>query len=311
MKLSIIIPAYNSALTISRCLDSIIQSGETEYEIIVIDDGSTDSTYSILEEYNKKHENLKVYHIENSGVSAARNFGIKYAQGEYVSFVDSDDYVSEDYVNIILKHIKSNKDIYFFIGKVLSESYSKNNHQLVFVSHCNSMSEVKYNLIKGKSNVPWDKLYKREILIQNSIKFREDSSLGEDWIFAMDYFEKCKNFEIIQEALYFYCIQENSLSNKRMSEKMALDQIKLMDRILQFAGDGVETYTIILQLLTSCCSKLYKAGMSKTKIYTLFERKDWYDTIMYAEYFDMKSKVRVTLMKKKMIKLISRIFGNK
>lgn len=67
-------------MTISRCLDSIIQSGETEYEIIVIDDGSTDSTYSILEDYKKKYENLKVYHIENSGVSAARNFGIKYAQ---------------------------------------------------------------------------------------------------------------------------------------------------------------------------------------------------------------------------------------
>ena len=310
MKISIIIPVYNSAVTISRCLDSIIASGEREYEIILINDGSTDSTYSILEDYNKKYENLKVYHIENSGVSAARNLGIKYAQGEYISFVDSDDYVSENYVSTILEHIKSDKDIYFFSGKVLSENQSKNN-QLVFISLCNTMSEVKHNLIKGKSNVPWDKLYKRDILIQNNINFREDTSLGEDWIFAMDYFEKCKNFELIQEILYFYCIQENSLSNKRMSEKMALDQIKLMDRILQFAGDNVETYTMILQLLTSCCSKLYRAGMSKTKIYTLFERKDWYDTIIRAEYLDLKSKIRVILMKKKKIKLISRIFGNK
>lgn len=310
MKISIIIPVYNSAVTISRCLDSIIASGEREYEIILINDGSTDSTYSILEDYNKKYENLKVYHIENSGVSAARNLGIKYAQGEYISFVDSDDYVSENYVSTILEHIKSDKDIYFFSGKVLSENQSKNN-QLVFISLCNTMSEVKHNLIKGKSNVPWDKLYKRDILVQNNINFREDTSLGEDWIFAMDYFEKCKNFELIQEILYFYCIQENSLSNKRMSEKMALDQIKLMDRILQFAGDNVETYTMILQLLTSCCSKLYRAGMSKTKIYTLFERKDWYDTIILAEYLDLKSKIRVILMKKKKIKLISRIFGNK
>lgn len=310
MKISIIIPVYNSAVTISRCLDSIIASGEREYEIILINDGSTDSTYSILEDYNKKYENLKVYHIENSGVSAARNLGIKYAQGEYISFVDSDDYVSENYVSTILEHIKSDKDIYFFSGKVLSENQSKNN-QLVFISLCNTMSEVKHNLIKGKSNVPWDKLYKRDILVQNNINFREDTSLGEDWIFAMDYFEKCKNFELIQEILYFYCIQENSLSNKRMSEKMALDQIKLMDRILQFAGDNVETYTMILQLLTSCCSKLYRAGMSKTKIYTLFERKDWYDTIIRAEYLDLKSKIRVILMKKKKIKLISRIFGNK
>lgn len=310
MKLSIIIPVYNSAVTISRCLDSIIASGETEYEIIVINDGSTDSTYSILEDYNKKYENLKVYHIENSGVSAARNLGIKCAQGEYISFVDSDDYVSENYVSTILEHIQSDKDIYFFSGKVLSEYQSKKN-QLVFISPCNTMSEVKHNLIKGKSNVPWDKLYKRDILVQNNINFREDTSLGEDWIFAMDYFEKCKNFEVIQEILYFYCIQENSLSNKRMSEKMALDQIKLMERILQFAGDNVETYTMILQLLTSCCSKLYRAGMSKTKIYTLFERKDWYDTIIRAEYLDLKSKIRVILMKKKKIKLISRIFGNK
>lgn len=250
------------------------------------------------------------FHIENSGVSAARNLGIKCAQGEYISFVDSDDYVSENYVSTILEHIQSDKDIYFFSGKVLSEYQSKKN-QLVFISPCNTMSEVKHNLIKGKSNVPWDKLYKRDILVQNNINFREDTSLGEDWIFAMDYFEKCKNFEVIQEILYFYCIQENSLSNKRMSEKMALDQIKLMERILQFAGDNVETYTMILQLLTSCCSKLYRAGMSKTKIYTLFERKDWYDTIIRAEYLDLKSKIRVILMKKKKIKLISRIFGNK
>ena len=113
IRLSIIIPVYNSGKYLEKCISSIKRNKCEEYEIIIIDDGSNDGTSEICDKYSDEFQ-IKVIHQKNSGVSNARNRGLKLARGEYITFVDSDDYVSPDYVGTIIQKINTQKDIYFF-----------------------------------------------------------------------------------------------------------------------------------------------------------------------------------------------------
>ena len=111
MRLSIIIPAYNAERFIEKCIDSIIDNNFSAYEIIVIDDGSTDKTPEILDRMAIQYCCMRVFHVNNGGVSKARNLGIEKAQGDYLAFVDADDFVEEGYVSKLLSYISQNVDL--------------------------------------------------------------------------------------------------------------------------------------------------------------------------------------------------------
>ena len=122
MKLSVIIPAYNAENTISRCLDSILDSikqsiyhGKENVEIICVDDGSRDATWSVLEQYVKAHDIIRIFHKENGGVGSARNYGLLQASGDYISWIDSDDYVSDSWYPLIHETLLAQRpDCLFF-----------------------------------------------------------------------------------------------------------------------------------------------------------------------------------------------------
>jgi glycosyltransferase involved in cell wall biosynthesis len=110
--ISIIVPVYNTEKYLRRCLDSIVAQTFKDYECIIVDDGSTDGSAAICDEYEKKDSRFKVLHKENEGVSAARNVGIEYAEGEFITFVDSDDYLSSVY----LRDLYDNKEYDYVVG---------------------------------------------------------------------------------------------------------------------------------------------------------------------------------------------------
>ena len=121
MELTIIIPVYNVENHLSRCLDSIFVGNniDGDFEVIAVDDGSTDNSYGILQEYVSRYKQLKIYHQENQGSSVARNKALDVATGKYIMFVDSDDFVEKDSINTILQEaIKTDVDILFFAAKV-------------------------------------------------------------------------------------------------------------------------------------------------------------------------------------------------
>ena len=95
MKVSVIVPVYNTYDYLNKCLDSLVNQSFKDYEIIIVNDGSTDDSEKIIKKYQKKYSNIKYYYKENGGLSSARNYGIKYANGDYIAFVDSDDYVDK------------------------------------------------------------------------------------------------------------------------------------------------------------------------------------------------------------------------
>ena len=203
--LSIIIPVYNCEKYIYQCIESIISY--KNIEIIVINDGSTDNTKEVLE----KIEGIKVFHNENHGVSYARNYGIEKAIGKYIMFIDSDDYLVKDSLLPILEHNYSEDIIY------LSHDLKVNNKNDLYMHIVGKLKPC----IAG----PYCKIYKREFLIKNKIKYKDDLINGEDMLFNVECVNKLKNYKIVDSKIYMYR-QNASSATKNFNSKIISSDIK-------------------------------------------------------------------------------------
>ncbi len=203
-KISIIIPVYNAEQYIDNCLKSLIEQTYKNIEIILVDDGSKDSSYDICLEYSKKYNFIKTFHKTNGGPSSARNFGINKASGDYICFVDSDDTVSEYYIEKLLE----NKEDIVLGGFIELINENKKN-----VKMCNSIQmfkdeEIYIKFLEASEsdifNSPWCKLYKRNIIEKNKLRYDESLRMGEDLEFNINYLKYCKSMIIIPDCLYYY-----------------------------------------------------------------------------------------------------------
>lgn len=199
--LSIIIPNYNKEKYLKRCLDSIISQTNKNVEIIVVDDCSTDSSIDILNQYNNL---ILIKNKKNLGISDSRNVGIKYASGEYISFMDADDYLLSNYIELIIEKIKSNDDLYIFDVK-------KECNQKVYSHNLDGQYSFEYyikNYTKDflKPNISywiWNKIFKKSILNKNHIKFKK-CNYAEDENFCIDYFQCTNKINFVKKILYVY-----------------------------------------------------------------------------------------------------------
>ena len=209
-KLSIIIPAYNAERYIKPCLDSILQNSKeslSKTEIIVINDGSTDNTLKILENYNQ-YKNIKIHTTKNQGVSAARNLGISLAKGEWVTFIDADDTISDDF---IAKNIPRLNENILIKCEVVDQLPSKSQGG---ETTSKTMREFLHGLILGQID-GFSSPYFYDSKILKSIRFREDIHFMEDSVFLIEYLKKCKAKEVIEykDTFYFYRNNMESASN--------------------------------------------------------------------------------------------------
>lgn len=201
--ISVVVPIYNTESYLKKCVDSIINQTYTNIEIILVDDGSIDNSGKICDEYEKKDNRIRVLHKKNEGVSSARNKGIEEASGEYIGFVDSDDYIESTMYEKLLNSIINNKT------DIAICNYSSNNE---FDLKKNILSQQEmFDLILDKDKFrgyTCNKIYKVELL--KEIKFNTDISLCEDLLFNCEYFIKCKNMSVVNEKLYNYIKREKS-----------------------------------------------------------------------------------------------------
>lgn len=217
MKVSVIIPAYNMEQYIARTLDSIINQDYKDIEIIVIDDGSTDNTKKIINEYAKKDNRIRPFYSKtNKGVSATKNIGLKQSTGEYIIFVDSDDELIESAIRIMVDAAnKYNSD---YVDSYHLLYYQKKNKKIVSFTEHKLPKEV---LVMGSLNdnikvldmytYVTGKLIKRELV--RDIKFDESISIYEDVIFEHELKTRIKNYVFLDITPYLYYQRENSLVN--------------------------------------------------------------------------------------------------
>lgn len=210
---SIIIPAYNAEKTISVCLNSVVNQIDfsEKFEVIVIDDGSTDNTLQIIENYALKYSNFRVITQKNRGVSVARNTGLDNSNGKYIIFLDSDDSLdSSALTNALLDAKSGTYDIYIYAYN--SSEYGTLKIDISREELIDDILQQKNKKILTKINTPWAKIYLSEIIKKNKIRFCEDVKIGEDLLFNLEYFLYCSTGAFFCKNFYNYTIAENSSS---------------------------------------------------------------------------------------------------
>lgn len=206
-KISVIIPVYNTAPYLKRCLDSVLQSTYQNLEIICVNDGSTDGSLGILEHYRALDDRVVVIDQSNSGVSAARNKGMARATGDFISFVDSDDWVHPQYFDFLLCAIENADISHCGMIRVKNDDLEEDVQQ---ISPIRIQDTDKMNFGEAADHC-WGKLFRREIV--EKLKFEESVSFGEDKLFTAIALQTGKKLAVIDNVLYYYYNNPNSAVN--------------------------------------------------------------------------------------------------
>ena len=210
IQFSIIIPVYNKANFIATCLDSILAQTYNNYEIICVNDGSTDNSLEILEYYARKDSRIKVYSQENQGVSAARNFGIINAQGEYLLFCDADDKFKPELCETVALQIKKEPADVIAFGH---ENYVDNRFESICIKDIQELKKQK--TLENQLNLQiyvWEKAFRKEFILEKDINFPVGIKNAEDIIFCLQTLFKGATYSLLEEALYCYTKEINGES---------------------------------------------------------------------------------------------------
>ena len=235
-KISVIVPVYNVEKFIRRCLDSIINQTMKDLEIILVDDGSTDNSGVICDEYAKLDNRITVIHKENGGVSSARNRGLDVATGEWIAFVDSDDYIEEDMYEVLYKTAtEKNVDICACFFKYLTVEnkilFNPTQEQLDMNGKYNSKEFLeliyKDEYMNGICVSSWNKIYKKNVF--RNLRFK--TKICEDDELANNLYIKDIDIFLLNDGGYIYVQNINSLSNTKFSEKNLVFIDILYDRL--------------------------------------------------------------------------------
>ena len=264
--ISIIIPVYNTEQYLRRCINSILDSSCGDFEIILVNDGSTDNSPAICEEYSRQDSRIKVIHQENRGVSSARNHGLDHCQGEWVVFVDSDDFISRDFLNLIARETYQNQDLLLFdfakfIAGHVSADYPV--HTVSF-SGDNMLRLIRRILVPrplyadGSADFrsPCARAYKKSIIDRYSIRFSPSLTVGEDLLFNMEYQLRARSCVYTSVPVYFYDIHEGSATHGFRSgllknhTRLQRQLKKLLEQCRMFPVLENEYYSYCLENLT-------------------------------------------------------------
>ena len=318
-KISVIIPIYNSEKTLKRCVESVVLQSYDNLEIILVNDGSTDSSLEIFEHFKQIDSRVVVINQKNAGVSAARNAGIKASTGEFIQFVDADDYINSNMTEILFENMKKNSADLVICGynrvsagskvaKIPSEFKSES--LLAFKSCFEALYKNAF------FNAPWNKLY-RKSRIQNL--FDETLSVGEDLLFNLCYTANCDKISVVSQALYNYDVTLLTSLAGKYDVNLLNTEIMLHKKVQEFYKTcfdsedfrvvnsvfAKEVYYYLKKLvLISEDSKKVKLE----KLQACFEDEFVKNTLNSASLSDSQVKILCMLMKLKCKRLIYLFF---
>ena len=269
-KISVIVPVYNVEQYLPKCLDSIINQTFKDIEIICINDGSTDNSGKVLEEYAQKDDRIKVLNQDNKGLSAARNNGISQAKGEYISFVDSDDFI----------HPKFLETLYFAITQNYSDIAGCNFqkiHKKEILSFKNRKIQTfipALDVLLNKKNFihfnVWNKLYKKEAI--RNIQFIENLYF-EDWVFNLCVFAQNSTFAWINEKLYGYRMSNQSIMRSQFNHKKLEDYVRGIEIVAKyFQSNHPHNWDKVKKLRVSRTVKMLMNSTIRSKNKTLYNQ---------------------------------------
>lgn len=282
-KVSVIVPVYNGENYISICLDSLVNQTLQELEVIIINDGSTDDTLTVLDYYVRQYPQLfKVYTIKNSGQGIARNIGVSYATGEYLAFADSDDYMAPEMYEQLYKFAKQ-----YSYDLVVCPYYRVSQDHIILNTEMNQMDSI-----TDINTSPWNKLFHRQTWLNHQVKFAE-KLWYEDVLAIYSYVFTVKKIGFYQTPMYYYVFRENSSIN--LYSPKVNDIFKVFNQLYDYLNEknviaryreeieAVFLMHIILGHLSRCVSE-----KSLLKRHNYIKETKQYITNKFPKYNDNK-----------------------
>lgn len=307
-KISVIVPVFNGEKYLSQCMDSLLGQNTPLYEVVVVDDGSTDDSGNIADRYAGKYPSVKVVHQKNRGVCAARNRGIREAGGDYIGFCDQDDMVSPEYYSI-LANLLTGCSADIAVGNfrqmdiVLPETETVSPAD--FHENTCTGKEALGRLVRGEGmfrSYVWNKMYRRELF--REISYPEDRSL-EDQFVTYRLFAACRKVAYTEWAGYYYRPNPDSLTNRNW-QRIGMDYVEAWNQIREFCRDRYPEYLedAETQLVSAAVFTMRRIGKSGSRD----ERKILKDYIV--KYSDRYGRSRLTAAtgRRKLLVLLYRIF---
>lgn len=233
-RVSVILPVFNAEITLSKCIDSILAQSYSNIELIIINDGSTDKSYCIIERYAIKDSRVKIIHKCNEGVASARNTGLEAATSKYISFVDSDDYIKSDMLERMVKTAERiNADIVECSCRLVYIKDQKDSDIILKDEIVVGNDQCSKHFVEGKNvrNYCWNKIYLKRI-ISEQVRFKT-ISFGEDYLFNVEAHYYCHKKAILSDVLYYYNIHCASITQQGFNEKR-LDALRAAELSIAF-----------------------------------------------------------------------------
>lgn len=304
---SIIVPVYNVYKFLDKCLNSVTNQTYDKYEVIIIDDGSTDDSYKIITKYKNKYPDLiNSYTKENGGLSSARNFGIKKSKNDYLLFVDSDDYISRDTLNILNKKINETKsDIIVFNYKAIYKNREEN-----IITFNNNIKDLNKRYLLSSPSA-CNKVFNKNLFAKE--KFIE-GIYYEDLATIPRLIKQTKKITFINDYLYNYLVRDNSITNKLNYNKKMEDIFFVTDllknELINEYKDEVE-FIFIEHLLRNAGIRFinYDKYDKIKKIRNIIKNNFpyWRKNKYYKKYYNIKQKILSCLIYKRLFFIISLI----
>ncbi len=274
MKFSLIIPIYNAQSYIEKCVSSILAQTYSDFEILLIDDGSVDNSPKICDELAKLDTRISVFHKKNAGVSSARNTGIAHTKGDYIMFVDADDTLQNDVLGVATEIMEQGGvDVISFGVNIIkkgevSEIWAMEDFR---TAHISEMRPHMNEYIKCIFSSPWNKIYKNTIIKKNNILFNEEMEISEDVCFNIDYYLNVNRIVNIKNAFYNYCLDDaNSASRKGRDDiiKACYLRIKMFKVLFCKIGYSNEEADLYLkeELARAVINQFFQAYLTTTKL---------------------------------------------
>lgn len=239
--ISIIVPVYNAEDTLNRCLDSILNQTFSDWELLLIDDGSTDRSAELCDQYASKDQRIKVLHKKNGGVSSARNIGLSHAKGEWITFIDSDDEIPKDTFTGDCKSFTEDLIIGAYYGFREGEETSRWSLHSGTFNKDNLLEFYIENLNAPIMGVVWGKLFRNSLC--KDLNFDTNMKVGEDTLFVMQYLQRVKELRVIDKDVYLYYAPNNFVLKYNLdveSSIYCLNRIYLSYQRLKARSKGFE-----------------------------------------------------------------------
>ena len=258
IKYSFILPIYKVEKYLSDCIESILKQSINDYEIILVDDGSPDSCPSICDSYAKKDSRIVVVHKKNGGLCDARNAGLNVAKGEYILFLDPDDYIEPNYLEVIDSNIGNYDLLVFSFYNVYKNKRIKGFGEDKILTNFEAQE---YLVADSKyCGYVWNKVYKKEILDKYNINFDLNVTMSEDIMFTFQYLERIEDVKVIDKAIINYRQRKSSIISKKIKNINAPTVVKTYLYIINKSKDK----DVVLK-----CKALYLKSYFKYNRYIL------------------------------------------